>query len=158
MSCDHQPERMDKGAREMAANKSFVFELKNNLSELSTLCEHLESIGDELRLSRKCLFEVNLALDELFTNIITYGFEDQSEHIIRVFISAHPDTLTVMVVDDGVAFNPLERTIPDLSCTLDECRIGGLGIHLMKNLIDDITYRRTGNLNILTMTKAVEKA
>jgi anti-sigma regulatory factor (Ser/Thr protein kinase) len=142
----------------MAANKSFGFELKNNLSELSSLCEHLESIGNELGLSRKCLFEVNLALDELFTNIITYGFKDQAEHIIRVRLSAGPDSLTVTVEDDGIAFNPVERTSPDLACTLDECRVGGLGIHLMKNLIDDITYRRRGGKNILTMTKTVEKA
>jgi len=142
----------------MAANKSFEFELKNSLSELSTLCQRLESIGDELGLSRKCIFEVNLALDELFTNIISYGFKDQAEHIIRVCISADRDTLTVRVEDDGVAFNPVERDSPDMACTLDECRIGGLGIHLMKNLIDDISYCRCGNLNVLTMTKELERA
>jgi anti-sigma regulatory factor (Ser/Thr protein kinase) len=142
----------------MTAIRSFVFELKNRLSELATLCENLESIGNELGLSRKCLFEINLALDELFTNIISYGFPDQAEHFIRVRVTADPATLTVTVEDDGVAFNPIERKTPDMSCTLDECRIGGLGIHLMKNLINKITYRRCGDKNVLTLTKAVEKA
>ena len=57
------------------------FELKNSLCELSTLCEKLERIGEALGIPRRSLFEINLALDELFTNIISYGFADQSEHI-----------------------------------------------------------------------------
>ena len=134
------------------------FELRNQLSELATLCEKMEGVGQTLGLSRRCLFEVNLALDELFTNIISYGFQDQSEHFIRVRVSAAPDMLTVVLEDDGVAFNPVERIPPDLPCALDQCKVGGLGIHLVKNLMDEVTYERRAGTNVLTMKKTIERS
>lgn len=134
------------------------FELRNRLSELATLCEKMEVVGQALGLSRRCLFEVNLALDELFTNIISYGFQDKSEHFIRVRVSADSDVLTVVLEDDGVAFNPVERIPPDLPCSLDECKVGGLGIHLVKNLMDAVGYERRGGTNILTLKKTIERS
>jgi len=133
------------------------FELKNSLGELSTLCEKLERIGEVLGIPRRLLFEINLALDELFTNIISYGFADTSEHMIRVRISAENDLLTVVLEDDGIPFNPVERLSPELPCTLEECKVGGLGIHLVKNLMDEVVYSRCGNKNVLTLKKTIEK-
>jgi anti-sigma regulatory factor (Ser/Thr protein kinase) len=141
----------------MNTSGSLSFELRNSLSELATLCERMEGVGQSLGLSRRCLFEVNLALDELFTNIISYGFQDQSEHLIRVHLSADGDVLTVVIEDDGVAFNPLERIPPDLPCTIDECKVGGLGIHLVRNLMDAVAYERRGGTNVLTLKKTIEK-
>ena len=141
----------------MNTTGSVSFELRNNLSELATLSEKMESVGQALNLSRRCLFEMNLALDELFTNILSYGFQDQSEHFIRVNISADHDVLTVVLEDDGMAFNPVDRIPPELPCTLDECKVGGLGIHLVKNLMDEVVYSRCGNKNVLTLKKAIEK-
>jgi serine/threonine-protein kinase RsbW len=101
---------------------------------------------------------MNLALDELFTNIISYGFQDQSEHFIRVNISADQDVLTVVLEDDGMAFNPVARIPPEVPCTLDECKVGGLGIHLVKNLMDEIVYERRAGMNVLTLKKSIEKS
>lgn len=142
----------------MTDRASLAFDLKNSLAELSTLCEKLESIGEALGLSRRCLFEVNLALDELFTNIISYGFDDQSEHTIRVCISADNNLLTVVLEDDGIPFNPVARGSPTISCELEECKVGGLGIHLVKNLVDEVAYRRCGEKNVLTLKKVIEKS
>jgi serine/threonine-protein kinase RsbW len=142
----------------MNTTGSVSFELRNNLSELATLCEKMERVGQALNLSRRCLFEMNLALDELFTNIISYGFKDQSEHYIRVRISADRDMLTVVLEDDGIAFNPVERIPPETPCTLDECKVGGLGIHLVKNLMDDVAYERRAGTNVLTLKKSIEKS
>ena len=61
------------------APKAYSFELKSDLSELDTLCQHLETFGQKIGLSKKFIFEVNLVLDELFTNIISYGFDDDDE-------------------------------------------------------------------------------
>jgi anti-sigma regulatory factor (Ser/Thr protein kinase) len=141
----------------MNTSGSLSFELRNHLSELTTLCEKMEGVGQALGLSRRCLFEINLALDELFTNIISYGFQDQSEHFIRVQVSADRDVLTVVLEDDGVAFNPIERIPPELPCTLDECKVGGLGIHLVKNLMDEVVYERRAGTNVLTLKKSIEK-
>lgn len=142
----------------MSTTGSVSFELRNNLSELATLCERMEGVGRTLSLSRRCLFELNLALDELFTNIISYGFADQAEHFIRVHISADHDALTVVLEDDGIAFNPVDRIPPAAPCTLDECKVGGLGIHLVKNLMDEVRYERRGGSNVLTLKKYIEKS
>jgi len=142
----------------MTDKTSLAFELKNSLAELSTLCEKLEGVGEALGLSRRCLFEVNLALDELFTNIISYGFDDQSEHIIRVCISSDDNLLTVVLEDDGIPFNPVERRSRKVSGELEQCKVGGLGIHLVKNLVDDVAYHRCGEKNVLTLKKVIEKS
>jgi serine/threonine-protein kinase RsbW len=140
----------------MENRSCFAFELANTSSELSTLCEELERIGQALKLSRRSIFEINLAMDEIFTNIISYGYTDQAEHTVRVCVSADADHLTIVVEDDGVPFNPVERLTPKVPDNVESCRIGGLGIHLVKNLVDDIGYRRCDGKNILTLTKTVE--
>ena len=95
-------------------------------------------------------------MDEIFTNIISYGYTDQAEHTVRVCVSADADHLTIVVEDDGVPFNPIERLTPKVPDNVESCKIGGLGIHLVKNLVDDIGYRRCDGKNILTLTKTVE--
>jgi serine/threonine-protein kinase RsbW len=136
--------------------KHVTFELKNNLNELSALSDHLERMGQSLGIPKRSLFEVNLALDELFTNIISYGFSDQSEHTIRVSISAEKNCLTVVIEDDGIPFNPLMSPAAELPCNLAECKVGGLGIHLVKNLMDEVLYSRCGNNNVLTIKKKID--
>jgi serine/threonine-protein kinase RsbW len=140
----------------MAKNR-VSFKLKSNLSELDTLCEHLERFGQSIGLDPKCIFEANLALDELFTNIINYGFADQNEHIIKITIAHRDDNLVFSIEDDGVPFNPTKARTPDLECTIEECKIGGLGIHLAKNLMDEVCYQRCKNKNILTLKKNIKE-
>lgn len=138
----------------MAKNK-VSFKLKSNLSELDSLCQNLEKFGQSLGLSKKCIFEANLALDELFTNIISYGFDDKNEHMIKITISLQNDELVFQIEDDGIPFNPTKVETPDLECTIEECKIGGLGIHLAKNLMDEVCYQRCNRKNILTLKKNV---
>jgi anti-sigma regulatory factor (Ser/Thr protein kinase) len=140
----------------MGNPKKFSFTLKNDISELKILCRQLESVGDALGLPRRFVFEINLALDELFTNIISYGFNDRSEHAIQVRIAADDGMLTITVEDDGVPFNPIARAEPRLPATVEDCTIGGLGIYLIKNLMDDIRYRRRQDKNVLTLKKRIE--
>ena len=140
----------------MAKNK-VSFKLKSNLSELDALCQKLEKFGESMGLSKKCIFEANLALDELFTNIISYGFDDKNEHTIRIAISLQNDELVFNIEDDGLPFNPTEVETPDLECTIEECRIGGLGIHLAKNLMDEVCYQRCKDKNILTLKKNIKE-
>jgi anti-sigma regulatory factor (Ser/Thr protein kinase) len=139
----------------MAKNK-VSFKLKSKLSELDALCQKLEKFGQSMGLSQKCIFEANLALDELFTNIISYGFDDKNEHTIRITISFQNDELVFNIEDDGIPFNPTEVESPDLECTIEECRIGGLGIHLAKNLMDEVCYQRCNDKNVLTLRKNIK--
>jgi anti-sigma regulatory factor (Ser/Thr protein kinase) len=135
--------------------KKYCFKLKSDLSELDELCQHLEKFGQTLGLSKKCIFEINLALDELFTNIISYGFIDDEDHVIEVTLTPQNKTLCLCIEDDGVPFNPVDAKEPDLECTVEECKIGGLGIHLIRNLMDEICYERCGDKNVLTLKKYI---
>lgn len=137
------------------ARKNYSFNLKSKLSELDKLCEHLEAFGQSIGLSQKFIFEINLALDELFTNIISYGFSDDDEHDIKITITPENEQIVISIEDDGVAFNPVDAETPDLECTIENCKIGGLGIHIIKKLMDEVCYQRCDNKNILTMRKSI---
>ena len=137
--------------------KVYTFELKNKLSELDRLCLNCEEVGQSIGVSDKSIFEMNLALDELFTNIISYGFQDNHEHIIKVRITIEGDQLQMRIEDDGVPFNPLESKTPDFQCGVEECKIGGLGIHLIKKLMDDIQYQRVADKNILFLRHKIRR-
>lgn len=137
--------------------KNYSFELKNDLSELEQLCQTCEEVGRDINISDKAIFEMNLALDELFTNIISYGFSDQQEHTIKINITIEGDQLQMRIEDDGVPFNPLESKTPEFQCGIEECKIGGLGIHLIRKLMDDIQYQRVADKNILVLRRKIKK-
>jgi len=135
------------------AKKKYSFELKSSLDELDNLCLNLETLGEKIGLSKKLIFEINLALDELFTNIISYGFSDEDEHTIKVTITPQKGKICLSIEDDGIPFNPIEFDTPDVACSVENCKIGGLGIHIMRKLMDDICYQRCGDKNVLTLKK-----
>ena len=139
------------------AKKYYSFELKNDLSELEQLCQNCEEIGRDINISDKTIFEMNLALDELFTNIISYGFSDQREHTIKINITIEGDQLLMRIEDDGAPFNPLESKTPDFQCGIEECKIGGLGIHLIRKMMDDVQYKRVSDKNILLLRRKVKR-
>ena len=133
----------------------YSFELKSDLSELETLCQQLNKLGYVTGLSEACITDVNICLDELFTNIVSYGFTDDLEHIIRFTINVDNNVLTLNIEDEGIPFNPLEKKDPEIPADLIDVRIGGLGIHIVRKLMDDIRYKRKRGKNKLTMKKFI---
>ena len=131
------------------------FELKSDLSELETLCQHLNKFGHVTGLSEACITDINICLDELFTNIVSYGFTDDLEHIIKFTINVDNNVLTLTIEDEGIAFNPLEKKDPEIPADLLDVRIGGLGIHIVRKLMDDMSYERKRGKNKLTMKKFI---
>ena len=140
----------------MAKNK-ISFKLKNKLSELDTLCQKLEGFGESIGLSPKFIFETNLALDELFTNIISYGYSDKKVHHITVTISLQDNQLLFSIEDDGIPFNPLGIETPDTQLSLEERQIGGLGIHLVRKMMDRVSYQRRIDKNVITVVEFLNK-
>ena len=130
-------------------------ELKNSLSELSTLGSSLEQFGEALGLSSKILFEISLSIEELFSNIVSYGYTDDALHCIKVAISHEDEMLIIRLEDDGMPFDPLKAEAPDCECPIEQRKIGNLGIHLTKKFMDDMVYERRGHRNILTVKKKV---
>ena len=134
-------------------NTKITFELKNRFSELDTLEEKLDQFCNQLGLTNKCLCEINLALEELFTNIISYGYDDEAEHWVKFTLSYQNGTIRMEIEDDGIPFNPIQAKEPDIKCALEERKIGGLGIHLTKTIMDKMVHRRSGDKNVLILKK-----
>ena len=138
----------------MASHK-YSFELKSDLSGLETLCQHLNKFGQAAGLSEACITDVNICLDELFTNIVSYGFEDDLEHFVRIALDLDGQVLTVSIEDEGIPFNPLDKKDPEVPADLKDVHIGGLGIHIVRKLMDDVCYQRKDGKNKLTMKKSI---
>lgn len=129
--------------------------LTNRLPEIQRLNGILEHFAQQHQLSQRVVYPVNLALDEILTNVISYGYQDSGEHQIQVRISLDAEVLTAEVEDDGRPFNPLERADPDLDASAEDRPIGGLGIYLLKTMLDSVEYRNQGGRNLLVMKKRV---
>ena len=136
-------------------SKRYTFDLINNLSELKALSLHLMAFGKDIGLSEHTISEINVCLDELFTNIVLYGFSDDSEHKIRFSMTADDSMLIATIEDDGVPFNPLEKGEVKLPENVEDAKIGGLGIHITKELMDNISYERKQGFNRLTIKKSI---
>ncbi len=133
-------------------------ELKNQLSEIERLARIVDDFGRRHQIEVQIIYTMKLALDEILTNIISYAYDDAKEHIIVIRLSLDQEKWTVEVEDDGRPFNPLNAPEPDTKQLLGERPIGGLGIHLVRKLIDELEYRRQNDRNILVMRLKVKGA
>ena len=99
------------------------------------------------------IFKVNLVLEELGLNILNYGGAGTSRRPdVEIILISEDDTLTIEVTDNGQPFNPLQDAVePDLDATIENRPIGGLGVHLVRTLMDDLSYQRAECRNHLTM-------
>ncbi|MBC8602658.1 ATP-binding protein [Parabacteroides acidifaciens] len=127
--------------------------IKNELEQLTRLYAFLDRQAVTYGLEELQLMQVKLALEEAVTNVILYAYPDKKDQDIRIDMSYENKRLTIVITDTGTDFNPLERQEPDLTLSLEERPIGGLGIYLVKQLMTEVTYSRSAGKNILTMTK-----
>ena len=97
----------------------------------------------------------NLAVEELVTNCIKYGYEDAGEHIIEIKLRISGNELALTVTDDGHPFNPLELPAPDTQLPVQDRPIGGLGIHLLRQMSDRMEYVRADGRNRITLRKSM---
>lgn len=130
--------------------------LQNLRGEKKRLLQALETFAAEHGLPAKVRQAADLALEEHVTNVLNYAYADSAPHEIRVRLSCDEHTLHVEVEDDGRAFNPLQVPPVDTSIPLEERPLGGLGIHLMREFMDGLDYRREAGRNVLHMTKHLE--
>ena len=137
------------------ADQQISFSLHNSLAELDRLHEKLETIGEQWSLPGKTILQINLALDELFTNVVSYGLEGEANQEINFIVSHQKDEICIVVSDGGKQFDPTQAPDPDLELPLDDQPIGGLGIFLMRQYTDKINYKREKGKNIVTLTKKI---
>lgn len=133
--------------------KVFKQKLNNNISCLPNLLENIEIFCIENALNDKLIFEINVIADELVSNIIRHGYADTFKHFIDVNLQLFDDKIELEIIDDGKEFNPLEHKNEKLYDKLEDIKIGGLGIDIVKHYSNSICYKRIENKNILTIIK-----
>jgi anti-sigma regulatory factor (Ser/Thr protein kinase) len=138
--------------------KKLILKLKNQLTDLDTINAALESLRRQLGFSNKCKCETNLVLEELFTNIISYAYRDGGDHEVLLRIRCEPDQLSIEIEDDGIPFNPLSASPPCLEADIEDREVGGLGVFFARKFADQISYERTGEKNIVKITKRFNNA
>ena len=127
--------------------------LVNDLRDIAGAADKIGAFCAEHGLAEEISFEVNLAVDELLTNTISYGYDDDEEYRIDLSLRLEGGTLIVEIADDGRPFDPLQAPEPDLGASLEERTVGGLGIYLVRKTMDTVAYRREDGRNVVTLTK-----
>ena len=131
-----------------------VINIRNDVSELHEISAALEEVSEKWDLSAKSAMHINLALEEVITNIIFYGFNDKEEHRISIEFIKEKDGVKIIITDDGNPFDlPAAEDFMDKETTSESREIGGLGIHFVKTLMDRMSYKRKDEKNILTLYK-----
>ncbi|MBH0200540.1 MAG: SpoIIE family protein phosphatase, partial [Nitrospira sp.] len=142
-----------------AATGFFRQTMPNQLMAIPTLQMAFERYVSQWEGARPLIPTLNMALDDLLNNVVQYAFpNDQAEHRIVVEGDVRDGSVVLIITDDGVPFNPLTVAPPDLSLLLHEREIGGLGIHLVKSMFDEVMYHRDVGHNVLTIKKKLASA
>lgn len=123
----------------------------SSVDELPGITAAVEEMGDREEWPLDLAFKVNLVLDELVVNVCSHAYDsDGGDHKIEININSEPDELSIEIVDDGRPFDPLtEAPPPNLDASLEERTIGGLGLHLVQTMMDDLKYQRKDGRNHL---------
>lgn len=125
----------------------------NRRAEFARVTSLVDQLGVEHRLPREVIADVCIALDEILTNITDYAYIDDAEHEIHIRFEVLDNVLEAVIEDGGAPFNPLAIPAPDVSAPLHERRVGGVGIHFVRNLMDEVVYDRVGDRNRLVLRK-----
>ena len=149
----HGVSRPWKGVENIVAEASESLQLiiSNELQSVGAAHRALEEFLKARDVPPNVVFSAILAFEEIVTNVIKYSFQDEREHDIQADLRVGPGELVLRVTDDGLAFDPLGAPPPERKKAFEERPVGGLGIHLVRNLAQRIEYRRVDKKNVLTM-------
>lgn len=132
--------------------------LANRQDELARMTDAVDRFGLQCRLSDDDLHNLHLILDEVVINIMKYAYADDRPHVIHVHLARRGNRLTARIEDDGSPFDPTAAPQPDFDVPIEERRIGGLGIHIVRTLADLVTYRRENGRNVLVIEQSLAPA
>ncbi|NQS90508.1 ATP-binding protein [Patescibacteria group bacterium] len=130
--------------------------LKVSLENLKKVSSFVHKWAKKASLSDHSEKELFLAVEEAYVNIVKYAYPEPSGKV-TVYCYMDKDTLTLKIKDEGIPFNPLEFPQPYLASHLEEREVGGLGVFLIRRLVDNVEYKRQGKYNVLTLVKSKKK-
>ena len=127
--------------------------LANDISEISKLNGFIEEIGEEFSLPLDVVFNLNLVLEEAVVNVINYAYPKEEHEEIYVSAKLNDGSIIFVVTDTGKEFDPTMAPEADITLSAEEREIGGLGIFLIRQLMNEVKYERIDGKNILTLEK-----
>ena len=134
-----------------------AIELKTEPAELTRLAEAIDQFCRSGSVPDADRFALQVALEETVMNIINHGFKRETGRAIRVTLAADDRAVTVVSKDDAPAYDPLARPEVDTSLPIEERPVGGLGVHLIKKLMQEARYERRNGMNILTLVRHITR-
>ncbi len=148
------------GPMTVEGESELVLTMVDDISEISRVNEAFNSFAEKHALPTGIQRRMNVCLDELLNNIVSYGYEDddsEEPHEIELNVRLLDSELVVTITDDGKPFNPFGNDPPDTGLSVDERPIGGLGVHLVKNFMDKVHYERHGENNVVSLHKHLDE-
>jgi serine/threonine-protein kinase RsbW len=127
--------------------------LRNKIADLASVTEAVDRIGAEAEIPARTVVQLQVVLDEVLSNVIKYAWPDGGTHEFRVCISVQSGGIEVTITDDGRPFNPLDQAAPAPRADGSRPLPGGVGIHMVKQLVDSIEYVRFDGRNQVILTK-----
>lgn len=127
--------------------------LQNDVKQVATLNTFISDIAHRLNISKSLTYQLKLALEEAVVNVMEYAYPRGTSGNIDIRVTSNGKRLKFIISDAGIAFNPTEAATADTTLTAEERPVGGLGIFLVRELMDSINYERTNGKNVLTMRK-----
>lgn len=142
-----------KGSEKINSGKD-VLEIEADTKLIHKVYEYIEKKMDGLQCSSKCLMDISVAVEEIFVNIANYSYvPEKGMATVNAELNKERNLLSISFSDSGKPFNPLEKADPDITLSAEERNIGGLGIFMTKQMMDEVMYEYKDGLNILTMRK-----
>jgi anti-sigma regulatory factor (Ser/Thr protein kinase) len=129
--------------------------LPNDIATITQLSELVETVCEEKGLDMALTMNLNLALEEAVVNVMSYAYPD-SQGDVKVDIMIDDQKVVSILTDSGIPFDPTQKGDVDTTLPAEERPIGGLGIHLVKQIMDKVSYQYVGNQNILTLEKNIK--
>ena len=129
--------------------------LNNQVEQISLLAGFIDTIVDEAGIDPSLSMNLNLALEEAVTNVVLYAYPEGTEGSVDIDAQIMDNVITFTITDSGVPFDPTQKEDADITLSAEERPIGGLGIFLVKQLMDSVSYQRTSGKNVLVMSKNI---
>ena len=126
--------------------------LKNEVEELNKLPEFVDSVCEEAGVDMALVASLNLALEEAVTNVVLYAYQN-GKGLVDIDAVYTDKRLKFVITDTGIAFDPTKKEAVDTTLSVEERSIGGLGIHLVRQIMDSVNYERIDGMNVLTLRK-----
>ena len=134
-----------------------ILVLKNEISEINRLAMFIEELGEELNLAPDLVFNLNLVLEEAVSNVILYAYPKEEHQEIHLTAKKSDKNLIFVLTDSGKEFDPTQAPDADITLSAEERPIGGLGIFLIRQIMNKVEYQRIDGKNVLTLGKQLDE-